>query len=271
MSLSTKLAGLKAILRFDNRWPLFLNKALFREPLNIYRMRDVEFIEDHRMGDANGAREVLTSAMYSKFVSELHRRSPLLRWRVADLGASNGGFPLLLHLNGFLLQRIVAVEMNPRIFPRLRFNLEHNLASFARFGCRPDIELYNVAIGGTSRTVDIRTADGTGGSIYAHSTHPIDAERATVPVCTLNDVLKGREFDLVKIDIEGAEHEVFASPSHLCLQHCRWVLMEIHGADGRKVAEILAAMDRLGFALLSEPVAVNEGAAVYCFGRTGEV
>jgi FkbM family methyltransferase len=171
-----------------------------------------------------------------------------------------------------LLQRIVAVEMNPRIFPRLRFNLEHNLASFARCGCRPDVELYNVAIGAASRTVEIGTADGTGGSIYTDGTESIDAERETVLVCTLNDVFKEREFDLIKIDIEGAEHEVFASPSHLCLQRCRWVLMEIHGRYGRKGGEeILAAMDRLGFALLSEPAAVNDGSAVYCFGQRGEV
>jgi len=127
MSLATKVAGLRAIFRFDNRWPLLFSRGLFGESLNVYRVQDVAFIEDHKLGDANGAREVLTSPMYARFVDELSSRFPRRRWRVADIGASNGGFPLLLHLKGFSLQRIVAVEMNPRICPRLRFNLEHNI------------------------------------------------------------------------------------------------------------------------------------------------
>lgn len=271
MSLSTKLHGLRQIYRFDNRWSLLINRGLFREPLNVYRMGDLEFIEDHRLGDANGAREVLTSSMYARFLPALHHRSRKKTWRVADLGASNGGFPLLLHLNGFAMQCIVSVEMNPRIFPRLRFNLEHNLAAFATSGSRPEIEVHNVAIGGTSGVVEISTADGTGGSIYADNPAHSATERAKVPLRTLDDVLRDRQFDLVKIDIEGAEYEVFASPSHGALKRCRWVIMEVHRRPGRAQEEIFVGMDRLGFALLSKTEDIHaEGATVCCFERTGE-
>ena len=42
---------------------------------------------------------------------------------VLDLGANNGGFPLLLHTSGIELKKVVSVEFNPRTFARLNFNL----------------------------------------------------------------------------------------------------------------------------------------------------
>jgi hypothetical protein len=88
-----KITGLRQIMQFDNRWQLAVSRALFREPINVYRLGSIVFLEDHSAGDANGARDVLTGSMYRPFLDRL----PLPgRLRLLDLGASNGGFPLLL-------------------------------------------------------------------------------------------------------------------------------------------------------------------------------
>ena len=40
--------------------------------------------------------------------------------------------------------------------------------------------------------------------------------------------------DICKIDVEGAEFEVFLQPDHKSLVRCRYIIMEIHEHDGRR-------------------------------------
>jgi hypothetical protein len=58
----------------------------------------MQFLTDHDAGDANGAREVITSGMYRDLLSELDLDG---RINVLDLGGNNGGFPLLLKAERF--------------------------------------------------------------------------------------------------------------------------------------------------------------------------
>jgi len=275
MTLATKLAGLRAVMQFDNRWQLLVNRGLFRESLNLYRIRDIEFLEDHRLGDANGARELLTTQMYRPFLERLRKDSSQSAWTVADFGASNAGFPLLLHISGFTLSRVVAVEMNPNIFPRLRFNLEHNVTSLSRGGSPLEMELYNVAIGGARRNVHVSSHGGTGGRILeapelgGQEAGAPPSGTASVPVWLPEDVLKGRTFDLLKIDIEGAEHEVFSAGKHQCFRRCRYIIMEIHNGVGNP-RTILDEMRRIGFASLDPASECEESTAVHAFARMAE-
>lgn len=140
-SVKSKFEGLRQVLFFDNRWHLLVSRGLFRESLNFYRVGDVVFLEDHDAGDANGARHVLASNMYRPILRRLNLPPELT---LVDLGASNGGFPLLLKSMGFTLRRIIAVEMNPATFRRMRFNVEMN------FDCA--LTLLNAAVGDKVKT-----------------------------------------------------------------------------------------------------------------------
>src|SRR4051812_3008314 len=107
MSLANKIRGLKEVWAFDNRLWLIITKIFFRrENLQIYRYNGVEILVDHAGGDNNGAREVLTSPMYRRFLPQMKLDSPA---NVLDLGANNGGFPLLLHTSGIKLKKVVSV------------------------------------------------------------------------------------------------------------------------------------------------------------------
>jgi hypothetical protein len=83
------------------------------------------------------------------------------------------------------------------------------------------------------------------------------------------DILKGRPFDLLKIDIEGAEHEIFSAGKHLCFKECSYVIMEIHGGVGHPRI-ILDEMKRIGFASLNPTSGTAEDTAVYGFARIAE-
>ena len=70
------------------RWLVF---SLERERLQIYKFNGLEILTDHDAGDTNGAREVLTSPMYRRFLPKMRFEAPA---NILDLGANNGGFPL---------------------------------------------------------------------------------------------------------------------------------------------------------------------------------
>ena len=252
MSLQTKINGLKEVWQFDNRIWLTLTKTFFsREQLHIYRYKGLEILIDHAAGDANGAREILTSPMYRRFLPQMKLGERAIN--VLDLGANNGGFPLLLQAEGIKLKKIVSVELNPKTYSRLRFNLERNLHC--------EIVALHAALCGAER--DIKITLGTGSvsdSIYENN---VDNKGNAC-------VLRGYSFDqicqtyfgdetidLCKIDVEGAEFEVFLQPEHQRLKRCRYLIMEIHERGGRAKEDILPAIEKLGLTRQPNPAGVD--------------
>lgn len=251
----TKLAGLREVLSFDNRWHLLVSKAIFREQLNIYRLGGVVFIEDRTAGDANGARHLLVSDMYRRFVCALDLPPSIT---LVDLGASNGGFPLLLKSMGFKIGRIIAVEMNPATFKRMRFNVELN------FDC--DLTLLNAAIGDQIGSVELSVGQGsTGDSIFRKNCD--SASVRVVQMVTLDAIVGDHEIDLLKMDIEGAEYLVCRSQTGAAFARCKYVLAEIHASYGDPLEVVRYFVDQ-GL----EPLQSGEGGGkaspgdgVYCF------
>ncbi len=241
MSLGNKIRGLKEVWAFDNRLWLAFTKTFFRsENLQIYRYKGVEILVDHAGGDSNGAREVLTSPMYSRFLPRMKLDGPI---NVLDLGANNGGFPILLHTCGIKLKKLVSVEFNPRTFARLHFNLTRNLPG--------EVVPVNAALCGENRIIEVSLGNGgVSDSIY-ENTPNAEATPYTIRGMTLDDFCKtwfeNEVIDICKIDVEGAEFEVFLEPHHKSLRQCRYVIMEIHERGARRADEILPVIKDLGF------------------------
>lgn len=243
MGFRNKIRGLKEVWAFDNRLWLTFAKTFFpQENLHVYRYKGFDILIDRAGGDANGAREVLLSPMYRRFLSKMKTDGPA---NVLDLGANNGGFPLLLAAEGIALKRVVSVEFNPQTFVRLQFNLTRNL------GC----ELFpvNAALCGEERT--IRTTLGQGSvsdNIYAVS-GDASAKAVSIDGLTLDHFFKtyfdGEVLDICKIDVEEAEFEVFSKPHHGSITRCRYLIMEIHERGERRKEEIVPVLESLGFAL----------------------
>lgn len=240
MSLSNKIRGLKEVWAFDNRLWLTFTKTFFRnESLQVYRYKGTEILTDHEGGDANGAREVLLSPMYRRFLSRMKPDGPA---NVLDLGANNGGFPLLLATSGIELKKVVSVEFNPQTFVRLQFNLARNL------GC--EVVAINAALCGEERIIETALGKGSvSDSIYsANSKSGLKA--CTISGLTLDHFYKTyfdeEVIDICKIDVEGAEFEVFLQPHHRSISNCRYLIMEIHERDGRTKEEIVPVLESLG-------------------------
>lgn len=160
-----------------------------------------------------------------------------------DLGSNNGGFTLLLRSGGLHVEKLLCVELNPNTFTRLRFNLERNF--------RNRYTAINCAICGDERKLTVGLGSGSAGdSIYRDNN---DATRTySVDGRTFNNVFEevfgDAIVDTCKIDIEGAEFEIFGNDSASKISNCRYVLMEIHHEVDRDRREVLKKLADLGFA-----------------------
>lgn len=260
VSLTTKLRGLKEVWAFDNRLWLTVTKSLFcREQLHVYRYKGMDILVDHASGDANGAREVLTSPMYSRFFDKMQLSGPL---NLLDIGGSNGGFPLLFAANGFDLQKVVSVELNPRTHTRLHFNLHRNL------DC--EVIVINAAVCGESRTIKLRLGPGGVSDSILAETEPDNGREYEIQGMTFDDLYSTyfdqKLVDVCKIDVEGAEFEILLSPDHRSLAKCRYLMIEIHEGDGRKAMEILPILEGLSFEMT--PHERGADPSVYLFRNT---
>ncbi len=239
--LKYKVLGLREVWAFDNRSCLTFTKLLFpKENLLVYRYRGMDILTDRIGGDAHGARDLLTSPMYSRFFDQMRFSGPI---NVLDLGANNGGFPLLLSVSGIDLKKVVSVEFNPNTFVRLHFNLLRNL----------DCEVLPINAALCGEEQDIEMQFGSGGpsdSIYdnvQNSTGKVSKIKGITLDGFYDTYFKGEVIDICKIDVEGAEFDVFRGPSHESLKRCRYVIMEIHEHGERRKSEIVPVIENLGF------------------------
>jgi FkbM family methyltransferase len=246
--------GLEAIFAFDN-WPmLLLGRLLDRKTGFVgYRKKGFDILIDHHGGDECGTRICIATDMYRKYLPSFNLPGPA---RVLDLGANGGGFPLMLGIAGVELDRVVCVEMNPLTYQRLQLNLVTNLRSSA--------VAINAAVCGMPEGTEIRmkpSRGGTGDSMYRDQAEST-ASHVSVPTTTLqalfDQYFKNEPLDICKIDIEGAEFELFASSPDDLLCRIRYLIMEIHHFHVSGPIQAPALFEKLA-ALGFKDITIEEG------------
>jgi FkbM family methyltransferase len=135
---------------------------------------------------------------------------------IVDLGA-NVGQAALWFRSQFPQARMLCVEPDPETFAKLRRNL----------GADPLVTLHQAAITATDCSVSLaRTPDSSWGTRVAS---PTGADADEVPGLSLQTLLAEHRIenvDVLKVDIEGLEHDALgASPA---LKRTRFVVGEIH-------------------------------------------
>lgn len=262
--MRSRVRGFREVLAFDNRWELMLHRLLFRETgMVTYRKGALEFVVDHAGGDAPGTRACLVTDMYRALLPhmDLHGRAI----SVLDIGANGGGFPLMLLDEGLCVGRYAAVEMNPRTFSRLQLNVVQNMDG--------ETTLIHGAVCGQAQRLQLQLGRGsTGESMYGSAGNEEGSRTVTVDGLTFDQIVE-RAFgqagtiDLCKIDVEGAEYDVFAHPESCgALRRVRYLIIEIH-QTGKDAGEVHRALGALGFsAILQEHQTAED---VFCFENHG--
>lgn len=259
MFQSLSLERARIILSFDN-WPAILFSRLFdrRTSFVAYRKNGLDILVDHSGGDQNGTVLCIATDMYSRYVPLLSLDGPA---RVLDIGANGGGFPLMLKLAGVKLAQVVSVEMNPLTCERLRVNLSTNLGGSA--------VAVNAAVCGAGAAHDVllETSRGsTGQSIYQSHAGP-DSGHVSVATVTLRQLFdrhfKDGYVDLCKVDIEGAEYEVFQSAPDETIAGIGHLIIEFH--DRSRTPAFVERIASLGFAEIGRSADTGEHTEVRAF------
>ncbi len=137
---------------------------------------------------------------YEVFVLDFYRPpagiDPAAVRLVVDLGA-NVGFSVLHWLAAFPTCRVIAFEPHPAHVAQARRNLALN-------GAEGRVELHMVAAGARTRRMAL-SDEGTSSSLGT-------AGGTEVEVVDVFPLLLGCRIDLLKIDIEGGEYEIFEDP-----------------------------------------------------------
>ncbi len=257
MSLKTKLATFRGLAQQIENWPAavigqtFSKKGLttlkLRNGVTVHYRRDTE--------DWQTVREVLLDGTYDSTFHFLKKESgPLL---VLDLGANIGLFGLL------------AASLNPQTevhcFEPAKNNiamLEKNFA--ANPSSHPRLHIHGAAVGSADGTAEFRVNSDTPqmSGFFAKQ-----GQLEKVEVRSFAKIIEsfGKPISLVKMDVEGAEHEIVENTPASAWKNIRAVAMEIHPypRGAASIIELVKRMEGFGFTAKEEAI----GRGNYFFSR----
>jgi FkbM family methyltransferase len=252
MNLRHQIDGLRQLWHFDNRWHLVVGRLVFRrDTVMVYRIGGMQIVVDHAAGDANGIREVFTTPMYRRTLEALDRATV---HRVLDIGAHTGSFVLLMVSMGFAVEHVGCVEMNPQTARRLSCNVLANLRAGAA-----DVRVIEAAVCGGSGLRMAHTGHGSTGHFLGAIGEDGHGDHALVRAMTFDEVVDAAfgpggdqltaadTIDVCKIDVEGAEYEIFSNPGHESIARCRTLIIEIHELVDQDRWALIDRIVALGF------------------------
>jgi FkbM family methyltransferase len=158
--------------------------------------------------------------------------------RVLDCGA-NVGLASLYFKRLYPRARITAYEADPALAALCEENLQRNGAA--------DVAVHAAAVWTSGGTVTFNI-EGTDSGAIEHMSAGLVGRPREVPAVRLRDVIAEAPVDLLKLDIEGAEHAVLTDCAGV-LDGVRAILLDLHEFDPahRQTPAIFRLLEQAGF------------------------
>jgi FkbM family methyltransferase len=158
--------------------------------------------------------------------------------RILDCGA-NVGLASLFFKRAYPAARVTAIEADPSLFAMLQTNLRANHAA--------DVQTIHAALWTSNGTLAFQ-CEGSDSGMIGTLPGAIDGRSVTVPSLRLRDLLEREAFDLLKLDIEGAEDAVLEDCEPV-LHRVAAMVMDLHEFDPRtrQAPRVLERLTRAGF------------------------
>jgi len=168
---------------------------------------------------------------------------------ILDVGANIGLFSLLTR-HYFPSAVIHAYEPNPRTF----LHTEKNLAQISAVG-------FPAGLGSRAGFAEIRD------DVDSRKAQTQLRDQGSIRIDSLSDAIErlGGEVDLMKIDCEGAEWDLFSDVESF--RHVRVIRMEYHLIGGRTLDDLRSAISRLCFSI--DRLEPNQGFGIVWMSRLG--
>ena len=211
-------------------------------PLIFERLMDVRLVVATRLGpsfilrlrDVNGPAEVFGTGEYLRGSQD--SRQPRY---VLDAGAHVGAFTVWA-ASRWPECKIVAIEPNPGVREFLEMNVRRN-----HLDDRVVVRPWALAAGPGLRWLHLDSDSAASGLTASAMKGDIEVE--TVGLTTAIASTGFPEIDLLKIDIEGAEYEVFDATHPADIRSVGQCVVECHLGEGRSSDEIAARLRIAGF------------------------
>jgi FkbM family methyltransferase len=163
---------------------------------------------------------------------------------VCDIGANKGSFVFWLS-RWCPLGKVVAFEPQP-VFAQLLARLSRDLGL-------NNVTVEQKAVFSTSGQADLFVPRGhlPGASLVGQATGAADIETISVPMVRLDDYFDhGERIAFLKVDVEGAELEVFKGAERILREQSPLLIFECERRhlQGASVSDVFAYLNALGYA-----------------------
>jgi FkbM family methyltransferase len=154
---------------------------------------------------------------------------------ILDIG-SNIGASILYFRYLFPEAKIFGFEPHPETFKVLRLNVAESSA----------VSLFNYGLGAADTKLIVPFAGVNFSAFRAEVGSGNALPHATPTECEIRDAgntlrhLGIPKVDLLKVDCEGGEFDIFTALSEEMLRQCKWIVGEMHNASAFKILELLA-------------------------------
>lgn len=218
--------AIRTSFEFDNPWQIIFAHLFYPKGKILYVWKGRSILVDGRRREtAGGIRSVLASTEYTQFFH--HLEANRVR-NVLDLGANVGSFTVLAERSFPALERVVVVEGDSSILPRLEFNVKDAL---------PDakITILHRAVCDHDGEIEFLQAETSVGSGIASGADDGSGKRIVVPAISLGKLMEyfpaNEKVDVCKMDIEGSEYAAIYALDPAELTRIRFIVTELHGND----------------------------------------
>lgn len=137
--------------------------------------------------------------------------------RIIDAG-SNVGYSCLYFATAFPESKIVGIEPEKRNFTQLK----NNTIAYK------NITLYNAALWHETTMLKIKDDKDWSASFEVQKSEANEGDLKSVTISQVMDAAKFDEIDILKIDIEGAEYQLFLNNPEIWLEKTRCLIIELH-------------------------------------------
>jgi FkbM family methyltransferase len=174
---------------------------------------------------------------------------------VLDLGANVGTFTLYAALKA-VEGLVVAVEPNPSLFEMLKQNVAVNGIN--------NVMLLNALVGDKDGQSKFYMLDSGGSVREGYSTKGKEVELTSYRISSIMDKYGIQSVDFVKMDIEGAEFDIFRGDV-ASLKRVKKLSMEVH-PDWGSIEDVLRQLISSGFMVDQRP-AFLDSHLIYVYAR----
>ncbi len=165
---------------------------------------------------------------------------------VVDVGAHIGSFAIMAARNA---QKVVAFEPEPSNYQMLKKNMEINHLE--------NMSAFEMAVSGMTGYRDIYTYEGGSSADYSlYESGIMNVKKGRISTISLDDIIQREglpRIDFLKLDCEGAEHDILRNMSFETARKIMGITMERHVAPPEVSIDIPLRLKEFGFQVKMSP------------------